>query len=177
MPKMDEKEFEKIYKNTYNNLLRFIVINCYNFDNLNDIIQDTYIEFYKILKKKKTIHSENINAFICGIAKNIIKRHYNKNRKLNIYQNIDDENNTQVPDNFDLEQKIINKENIKQVWEYIKNKDYNTFKIFYLYFVLDEKIADIAKELKINESTVKNKIYRTLKELKNVLGEEEKDYE
>lgn len=173
MQKIDEKEFEKIYENTYNNLLKFIVINCYNIDELNDIIQDTYVELYKIMKRKKQIHIENINAFICGIAKNIIKRHYYKKNKLVVYQNLENENSYQIQDDFDLEEEIINKENAKQVWEYVKTKDCNTSKVFYLYFGLDEKISDISKELGLNESTVKNKIYRTLKELKEILREEE----
>lgn len=170
MPKIDE-EFERIYINTYNYLLRFVVINCYNINDLNDIIQDTYLEFYKILKRKKKIHTENIEAFICGIAKNIIKRHYYKKNKLVVVQNIEDENNNLIPDNFDLEESIINKENAEKVWKYVKTKDVKTSKIFYLYFGLDEKISDIAKVLQLNESTVKNKIYRTLKELKEMLGE------
>ena len=43
------------------------------------------------------------------------------------------------------------------------------FKIFYLYYAEGLKITEIAKELKLKESAVKNKIYRTLKELKEAL--------
>lgn len=168
-----ENEFENIYKKTYSNTLRFIVINCYNINELNDIIQDTYIEFYKLMKRNKKINTENIEAFICGIAKNIIKRHYSKNKKIVHFQNINDDIRTEIPDEFDLEENFINKENIEQIWDYVKNKDYITSKIFYLYFGLGEKISDIAKELKISESNVKNKIYRTIKELKKVYGKEE----
>ena len=175
---MVNEKFEEIYKNTYNYLLRFVVIKCYNFDDINDIIQDTYTELYKIMKRNyKKI--DNYNSFICGIANNIIKRHYSKKNKVLIFQssNYDNDILPEIPDDFDLVQDLINKENVEKVWDYIKSKDLNTFKIFYLYFGLDEKINVISKELNINESTVKSKIYRTLKELKNKLEEEEKDYE
>lgn len=167
---MTNEEFEKIYKETYNYLLKFIVIKCYNIDDVNDIIQDTYVELYRITKKNNE-KIENINAFLCGIATNIIKRHYHKKNKILVFQNInsEDENLNEIPDDFDLEEKIITQENVEKVWKYIKNKDVITAKIFYLYFGLDEKISDIAKKLEINESTVKNKIYRNLKELKNIL--------
>ena len=46
------KDFEKIYKDTYNKVLRFAVIKCRNLDDINDIIQDTYLELLKLLKKK-----------------------------------------------------------------------------------------------------------------------------
>ena len=38
------KNFEEMYKETYNNTLKFIVINCYDINSINDIIQDTYVE-------------------------------------------------------------------------------------------------------------------------------------
>lgn len=175
---MVNEEFEKIYKNTYNYLLKFVVIKCYNFDDINDIIQDTYTELYKVMKRNyKKI--DNYNSFICGIAINIIKRYYSKKNKVLIFQSSNDENDflSELSDDFDLEQNIINKENVEKVWNYIKYKDLNTAKIFYLYFGLDEKITEISKELNINESTVKSKIYRTLKEIKNKLEEEEENYE
>ena len=62
---------------------------------------------------------------------------------------------------------FITKENVNKVWEMIKRKDIRIAKIFYLHYGLDMKIIDIAKELNLSESAVKNYIYRTIKELKN----------
>ena len=76
-----------------------------------------------------------------------------------------------MQDKFDLEQDIITKNNAEEIWYYLNNKNLMTSKIFYLYFCLDMKISEIAKELNLKESTVKNKIYRTLKELKNKFSE------
>ena len=39
-------------------------------------------------------------------------------------------------------------------------------KIFYFYFYLELTIREIASELQLNESTVKNYLYRTIKEIK-----------
>lgn len=174
---MDE-EFEKIYNATYNYLLKFVVIKCYNINDINDIIQDTYIELYKIItKNKKKI--DNIYSFVCGIANNIIKRYYYKKNKIIVLRSSDNENNIleNIPDNFDIEENIINKDNVDKIWNYIETKDINTIKIFYLYFRLDEKISDISKELELNESNVKSRIYRTLKEIKNIFEKEESENE
>ena len=174
---MIDQEFEKIYKETYEYVLKFIVIKCYNINDLNDMIQDTYIELYKIMKRKKKI--EHIESFICGIATNIIKRYYHKKNKIIVLQNNNEEVDmlNTIPDNFNLEEDFINKDNAEKVWNYIKTKDINTMKIFYLYYRLDEKIIDIAKELNLNESNVKNKIYRTLREIKNIFekGDDENE--
>lgn len=170
---MMDQEFEKIYIETYEYVLKFIIIKCYNINDVNDIIQDTYIELYKIMKRKKKI--ENIESFICGIATNIIKRYYHKKNKIIVLQNDNEEVDmlNTIPDKFNLEEDFINKDNTEKVWNYIKTKDIDTIKTFYLYYRLDEKIVDIARELNLNESNIKNRIYRTLKEIRNILEKED----
>ena len=171
---MVTQDFEKIYKDTYDYLLKFIVIKCYNFNDVNDIIQDTYIEFYRIMKKNNK-KIDNINTFLCVIAVNIIKRYYYNKNKLILLKKIEDENDVidLIPDNLNIEEDLINKDNVQKIWNYIETKDIITIKIFYLYYRFDEKILNIAKELELNESTVKNKIYRTIKEIKDKFGKEE----
>ena len=170
-----KENFEEIYNETYNTVLRFIVVKCNDIDNINDILQDTYIEFLKILRKKRFLEINNIKNYMIAITNNIIKRHYYKKKKDNVV--IYCESDEDIEDNIDLEEDFITKENAKNVWEYIKNKDLVTAKIFYLYFALELKISEIAEGLSLNESTVKNRIYRTLKEIKENLGKEVSDDE
>ena len=59
------KEFEIIYKNTYNKILKYVICKCSNLDDVNDIIQETYIEFYKKRTRKsftKGREDGNING-------------------------------------------------------------------------------------------------------------------
>lgn len=170
---MIDQEFEKIYKDTYEYLLKFVVIKCYNISDVNDIIQDTYIELYKIVRKNKK-RIDNMDSFICGIASNVIKRYYYKKNKIILIQDSDEKNDISniALDNFNIEENLINKENSEKIWNYIETKDIHTIKIFYLYFRFDEKISDIAKELELNESNVKNKIYRTINEIKKIFEKE-----
>lgn len=172
--KVQIEKFEKIYNDTYNKTLKYIVIKCSNIEDINDIMQDTYLELLNKMKRNKLEKVENIDNYIIGIATNIIKRHYTKKKKENIISYDDEDNITEllIQDDFNLEESIITKYNIDKVWDYIKNKELITIKIFYLYFGLGLKISEIAQELGVGESNIKNKIYRTLKELKKYLGEE-----
>ena len=113
----------------------------------------------------------NIESYILGISNNVLKRYYHKKKKDNIvYYYQDDSNLTKdIEDTFDLEANIINKHNIAEVWEYLKQKDLITTKFFYLYFLVGLKISEISNELGIGESNIKNRIYRTLKEIKKYL--------
>ena len=74
------KEFEIIDKNTYNKILKYVICKCSNLDDVNDIIQETYIEFYKKLKENKKIQDKQ--AFIIGIAKNKIMKYINQKGKI-----------------------------------------------------------------------------------------------
>lgn len=161
------ENFEEIYKSTYQNVLKYILCQCSNIEDVNDLIQNTYMDFYRILQRKGKIEVENITGFLIGIAKKKIKRHYTLlyrfKRKDTLADNEEIEN---IPSNVDMEAKVIFKLDAGQVWKYIKKKEMTIIKIFYLYYALDLKIADIAKELNLSESGVKNKLYRTIKELR-----------
>lgn len=74
------KEFEEIYKNTYNTILKYVIGKCSNLDDVNDIIQETYIEFYRKLKENNKI--EDKQSFIIGIARNKIKKYISHKSKI-----------------------------------------------------------------------------------------------
>ena len=114
--RIKREDFEKIYEKTYNGVLKFAVVKCNNIEDINDIIQDTYLELLKIVKKKKILEIENINNYIFGIENNIVKRHFYKKKKDNVVLFYNDENNLNknLEDNFDLEANIINKNNGKK---------------------------------------------------------------
>lgn len=166
---MELQEFEKIYKETYDNTLKFIVIKCSHIEDVDDILQDTYVELFKKMKKQN-VDIENMKSYIIGIAKNIIKRHYRtvklKEKELP-FEEINVEEDL-------LDDSFITKENAKEVLRYVRSQDIKTCKIFYLYFILGLKIKEISKEMAINESTVKTKLYRTIQEIRNLLGKEMK---
>lgn len=168
------EKFEEIYSRTYKNTLKYILLHCQNLDDVNDIIQDTYVELYKNVKRKKEIVLENEQSFIIGIANHIISKHYRIKYKdknnISIFEKDDEE--MQINSNQDLEMQFITKNNIEKIWKYINKKDVTVAKVFYLYYGLDMKIIDIAEELKITQSATKNYIYRTVKELRSIFDKE-----
>lgn len=80
-------------------------------------------------------------------------------------------------ENVDIEQIsfdefMITKETVQSAISYLKNKDELTKKIFYLYYFMDKSIKEIADLFSVKESNVKNKLYRTLKEIRQYLLKE-----
>ncbi len=170
---MKIQDFENLYQTTYDSTLKFIVIKCSNIEDINEIVQDTYIELYRKLKKKDlNIDSKDKKSYVVGIAKNIIKRYYRKVSILNNEISLNEFENMEINADIDIEDDFITQDNAKGVWEYIEKKDVMTAKIFYLYYILDYKIEDISKEMNLNISNVKARIYRNLKEMKKIFGKE-----
>ena len=56
--KVNLKQFNEIYNKTYNQTLKYIICKCSNIEDVNDIIQETYLELYKAINNKKAPLSE-----------------------------------------------------------------------------------------------------------------------
>ena len=169
------KQFNCIYEETYNQVLKYIVYKCSNMEDINDIIQDVYLEVYNAIVKNKKV--EDYEKYIIGIAKNKVNKYYTliyRLQNISIFKNKYDE--IELLDNIksdvDIEEIIIKTNDIEQIWNYLKTKKIVIQKVFYLYYELDLTIKEISKELNIGESYTKNCLYRTLKELQEFIGKD-----
>lgn len=73
--------FDKLYYDTYQDVLKYIVINTSNIDDVKDIIQNVYLD---VLKKLGNKNIKLNKSYIIGIAKNKIKDYYRFNYKVKI---------------------------------------------------------------------------------------------
>lgn len=166
------EKFNEIYDKTYNNVLKFVVCKCSNMDDVNDIVQEIYIELYKKLMKANDI--QNIDSYILGIAKNKINKHYGllykfKMLSLNSHDVKEQEIIENIPSDIDVEDITIKAMDLEIIWKELRKKKLIVQKIFYLYYNLDFTIKEIARELSLGESYIKNCLYRTLKELQKFM--------
>lgn len=171
-------KFNKIYEETHLNTLRYVIIKCNNFNSIDDIMQETYLELWNILNNKD-LSNINIQSYIIGIANNKLKKHYSliqKIKTISLFETNDKDIELidTIKDNIDIDDLVIKEDNWKSVWKFIKSKKNQDIpKVFYLYYELELSIKDIAEYLNKGESYIKNLIYRTLQELKVNFGEGE----
>lgn len=168
-------KFNEMYDKTHLDLLKYVIIKCHNINDANDIIQETYLEFWNIINKKELSNS-NIKSYLIGIANNKIKKHYTLFQKINTIS-IFEKNEKDIElidlleDKINIENYVIQKDNWLSVWQFIKGKKNQDIpKVFYLYYKLELSIKEISKEFNVSESYIKNLIYRTLKELQEKFG-------
>jgi RNA polymerase sigma-70 factor (ECF subfamily) len=110
------------------------------------------------------------------VAKKKIYRHYKLLERLRGIEETYDFDEANL-ENAEMEQVsfsdvVATKEMVATAISYLAEKDELTKKIFYLYYFLDKSIKEIAELFSVKESNVKNKLYRTLKELREYLVKE-----
>ncbi len=168
-------KFNEIYDKTHLDLLKYVIIKCHDINDTNDIIQETYLEFWNILNRKE-ISNINIKNYIIGIANNKIKKHYTLLQKLktiSLFETNDKDIELidTLEDAMNINEIIIQADNWNTIWKYIKSKKNQDIpKVFYLYYKLELSIKEISKELNTSESYIKHLIYRTLHELQDNFG-------
>jgi len=162
--------FDKLYYATYQDVLKYVVCHCFNIENVKDIVQNVYLEVFKILKRNPSYPIDK--AYILGIAKHKVKDYYRfhyKAKFVSIFSSKDIHEDKMlidtIPTDMNIENDLINKENLKFIWNFLKKKKDIIAKVFYLYYYMGLDIKEIAKELEISDAHVKNYLYRTLKEL------------
>lgn len=163
---IDKKVFDEFYHRTYNDVLKYVVMHCRNSEDIDDIMQNIYIALYHAIEKNKPVS----DVYIFGIAKNKVKDFYRfKYRHKVTY--LEDETVEPVSEE-NIEKDILLKATAEEIFNYVKRKDICTFQVFFLYFQEDYALNEIAEELNISLSQVKNKLYRTINEMKEVFGKE-----
>jgi len=168
--------FDEIYNSTNKKVLAFITAKCGRTADINDIFQDTYMELYQILNKRGVDYITNDKALVLRIAKRKVARYYSLLERMRIFISLNAANEDREEaelsdfqaDAFLTEDFSVNKILLESARQFIFSKPEDVQKVFYLMYDVDLSISEIAQALSMSESSVKNKLYRTLKELRNL---------
>ncbi len=170
--------FDEIYNSTNRAVLAFITAKCARTADINDIYQDTYMELYQVLRKRGVDYVMNEKALVLRIAKRKVARYYSLLERMRIFvsTNVVNEDGEEFEltdleaDAFLTEDFVVNQDLLESAKQLIQSKSEEIQKVFYLKYDVDLTISEIAQALSMSEQNVKNKLYRTLIELRNLLG-------
>lgn len=129
-------KFNDIYDKTHLDLHKYVIIKCHNVNDANDIIQETYLEFWNIMNKKE-LSDSNIKSYLIGIANNKIKKHFTllqRIKTISLFEKNekDIEIIETVKDDLNINNLIIKEDYWNTIWNYIKIKK---IKIYLKYFI------------------------------------------
>ena len=155
--KNNELDLEKII-NEYSSYTATIIYNMSRNSLKDEDKEEIVSEVFFILWKNKDKLNINkyLSSYIAGITRNVVKEYL---RKIKINFNISDyENSLYNYDKIDLLDDNV--EEISKIEEKLKNMKKIDKTIFLDFYYSFKSIKDIAKEQKISEFSVKQRLYR-----------------
>ena len=171
--------FDAVYAETIGPVSRFVLSHAARFQDTEDIVQNVYTRFYKRISEKGYADIESTEAFLINIAKFECRSRFagsmRRKDRVVILSDIDEEQSAAIEAEMSRDQKLLedimaDKILAKQIFDDIMSGDEMTGRIFYLHFVCDMKLEEVANRLDIKLSTVKTKLYRTIEKQKKKYG-------
>ncbi|MDR0919156.1 MAG: sigma-70 family RNA polymerase sigma factor [Oscillospiraceae bacterium] len=162
--------FDEIYETTYNELKMFVMRKCSNIADVGDVLQETYMEIHQIIQRKGENYIKDPRAICYRICKQKLSKYYHFSAKLK--NMLDYSGGGEIEKEMDLyclEDVVSDNDSIEIAKKHLAKKSPNIQKCFYLFYIEEQSIADIAEILSLTQSDIKNKLYRTIKELRNIL--------
>lgn len=170
------EKFETTYEKTNRNVTLFLISKCKNFTDVNDILQEVYIEYYHVLIKKGIDYIKEDEGFLISLCRKKIATYYSFWERIPHKFSLDEKEDYEKDDILketyeeqDCEDDFLTKEMIAGVKNILKEQPDDIQKIFYLYYTMEMKIPEISKLLNIKTQTVKNKLFRTRKHIKELM--------
>lgn len=168
MATSQHEQFDTIYHATFSQLSKYVYFKLANLNDVEDLIQNIYIDFYQyIIKKNKKV--ENVQSYLMQMANNEISKYYQSKKEQPIL--ISEESTyliDNIQDDVDLEFDILNQFESDLIYQLVKKLDVIDQKIIGGHFRFDMTFKEIALSLNTSENTIKTRYYRSLKILKQL---------
>lgn len=168
-----EQYFNSVYDETFDSLARFVAVKVNDPALIPDILQETYTEFYRYVAKRGIAVVEHPRGLLFKICKRKLFRYYSFKQKVRDAVSL--EQFSAEDETFSL---LNTRETAAEPIDPVMRLEYERVlsiiaaypveirKIFHLFYYEGLSHSDIAEVMGMNTSTVKNKIYRTLNEIR-----------
>ena len=166
-----DSTFRQLYAQTYRLAASLITVRCRQTADIGDILQEVYLELYRLLCRRGTDYIKEPEAMIRRLVRQKLFRYYRGlSARKEIYPEPDE-------DGCEIELSDIEAMSVEEIVEdrvvldwtdrYLAEKGEIYRKIFHLYYRYNVSVPDIARMLGMTEADVKNRLYRTLKEIRS----------
>ncbi len=166
--KGDQGALEKLmdkYLNYVFTIANNIMGDTLEIEDTEEVCMDVFISLWNNRDKIDSKYNE-LRPYIAAITRNTARNKLKSEGKLELP--LDEE--IIIVDEDNVEERVLHKELSQTLNVFISNLDEPDREIIIRYYFYYEKIKDIAKALELNENTVKTKLFRSRKRLKDMIG-------
>lgn len=163
--------FEKIYATTYPALSRYVFFKVANTSDMEDILQNVYVDYYfDVLHKGKDI--ENPEAYLIKMANHKCGAYFRKESRV-ITLDEEDDWAQMIPSEDDTALDAIQHATSREIWETVATLPEVDQRILIARFRFELSFPEIAQELGMEETKIKARFYRAMDKIRRKLNVEE----
>lgn len=159
--------FSKIYKENWQYVYNYVLAKCKNAANAEDIVENTFIKFYRLESAKYYESKSSIKTWLCRMAgQQLIDMYRNKNqKKSNLFvtglnEEGKDNNNFVAPSSYNTNEMVENNELKAKIYGSFRSLSKKNRKLAIYFFLNDRTYEEISEIMDIPLGTVKGTISR-----------------
>ena len=180
-----DKRFDSVYDETFSEIRRYVASKCADPSVLSDVLQEIYMEYYRILLRHGEDYVEDERDLLYKIDSRKVMRYYSfkqRMRKILPLSREEEDNmeyNSLLVDPVNIEEQFVASDEAQEIRRLLSRYPAETRKIIYLYYGEEMKLSEIAEAMQMKLSSVKNRLYRTVNEIREKMEKTtgEKRYE
>lgn len=173
--KKDQNAFNEFYLKTIDLFSRYLNTNYFlDTNEIEDILADFYVKWRDVCDKYK--FEQSFSAYVWTIFKNLLKDNFKKIKDIpftNMSSWSDDDESFEdtLQDDLDIIDFLEEEFQYKQIEEAMQELDSDSRELIYLKFIESKDNNEIAEFLWLSVDNVRQKIFRALKKLKEILNQ------
>ena len=161
--------FERVYLKTYQTVSRYALFKVRQTADMEDVVAQVYADFYQFIARNGTC-PDNISAYLIKMTRHELSRYYRKQQMMSSADEDELEQAAPVIDPYQFDLGIDASIDTQAIWQAIEQLPFAQQQVLIARFRLDMDFKSIAKALCQPESTVKNRLYRSIDKLAKILS-------
>lgn len=168
------EQFDRIYAETRDDLLRYLTLRTNADPEAEDLFQEVYRRFYDRLTRGVPVLDPR--RYLFSVAKKVLAGYYRSSAKRKAEEQPIPEDFEVVSDDEPIDERLLREERMDEVWRLLKHEPEINQRAFVLYYGYDRSQKEIAAALGIREEAVRQRLYRTRERIRAMLerGEQER---
>ena len=168
------ERFDRIYSETRDDLLRYLMLRTNAAPEAEDLFQEVYRRFYTRLSRS-FFPILDPRRYLFSVAKRVLAEYYRGAARKR-------ETEQPLPEDYDLiseeepiDERLLREERVDQIWRLLDREPDLNRRIFLLFYGYDRSQKQIASSLGITEEAVRQRLYRTRGRIRAMLERDEQE--
>lgn len=165
---MKQAYFDRVYETTYDNLLKYAIVHLSDPTDAEDAVQNVYVQFYRRIERYGHLDILAPEGYLKKMLKREIIKNYAE-REQQRMRIISDAEEDRIPDDEVFEDAVVDRALAEEIFRAAKELPKEIYRTFVLFYGFELTIPEIAEKLGVTKETVKTRLFRARRALKEML--------